>query len=217
MELRAENIAVERAGRILFSGLSFSAARGEALTLTGPNGAGKTTLLRTIAGFLTPAAGKIRLIGGPLEQDLAESCHFVGHANATKAALTVLENARFWAEYLGGDATLVEPSLGRFGLSALAHVPAGMLSAGQKRRLALARLLLAPRPVWLLDEPTVSLDAASTTILAEVVNAHVASGGIVIAATHIPLGLKAARELRLGGAASAFEWVGCGGVGLGGS
>ncbi len=201
LTLTAEGISVERGGRILFSGLSFSARSGEAITLTGPNGAGKTTLLRSVAGFCRLAAGTVRLQDEAGEREMGESCHFVTHSNALKAALTVAENARFWARYLGQDTATVGPALERFALQSLSHIPAGYLSAGQKRRLALSRLLLATRPVWLLDEPTVSLDTASTAILAGVVNDHVAGGGIVIAATHIPLGLASPRELRLGLAA----------------
>lgn len=199
LTLTVEDVAVERGGRMLFSGLSFVAASGEALTLTGPNGAGKTTLLRSLAGFCRLAAGRISLSEGASEREMVESCHFITHSNALKAGLTVAENAAFWARYLGQDTSTVAVALERFALKGLSHIPAGYLSAGQKRRLALSRLLLARRPVWLLDEPTVSLDAASTAILAGVVNGHVAEGGIVIAATHIPLGLASPRELRLGG------------------
>ncbi len=196
--LTAEDLAIERGGRVLFSGLSFSAGSGEAVTLTGPNGAGKTTLLRALAGFCRIAAGAVRLTDqSGSEREMAGSCHFVGHANALKSALTVSENATFWARYLGQDTARVKPALQRFALAELAHIPAGYLSAGQKRRLALSRLVLAERPLWLLDEPTVSLDAASTAMLARVVNEHVSAGGIVIAATHIPLGLASPRELRL--------------------
>lgn len=204
LELSAEGLAIERGGRVLFSGLSFRAPAGAALTLTGPNGAGKTTLLRVLAGFGRAKSGQIQLRDEAGDRALGEHCHFVGHANAIKPTLTVSENAGFWASYLGEDepgqhaARRAAAALGRFGLADLAHVPAGYLSAGQQRRLALARLLLARRPLWLLDEPTVSLDAASTAILADVMGAHLASGGIVIAATHVPLGLAGSAELRLG-------------------
>ncbi len=205
LALSVEDLAVERGGRVLLSGLSFMASAGEAVALTGANGAGKTSLLRVLAGFSRPHAGRIRLRDGADVQPIAESCHFVGHANAIKPALSVAENAAFWADYLGAGrqgvpaAQRAAAALDRFALGDLAHVPAGYLSAGQKRRLALARLLVAERPIWLLDEPTASLDAASSAIVAEVITAHVAGGGIVIAATHIALGVAAARELRLGG------------------
>lgn len=205
LELVASNLSVDRGGRAVLRGLSFTAQAGAALLLTGPNGAGKTTLIRTIAGFIKPSGGSLRLDGVGPDSDVAEHCHYVGHANAIKAGLTVIENARFWADYLGGmDSTNpAEAALERFGLLALADIPAGYLSAGQKRRLGLSRLLLASRPVWLLDEPTVSLDAASTAILAEIVDAHVAAGGIAIAATHLALGLTRTHELRLGTAVAA--------------
>jgi heme exporter protein A len=202
LALTVENLAVERGGRVLFSNLFFRTVAGEAMTLTGPNGAGKTTLLRALAGFCRLAAGSVVLAEAAGERDMAENCHFIGHTNAVKPALSVWENAVFWARYLGGDAAPVRPTLERFQLADLAHVPAGYLSAGQKRRLALARLLLAPRPLWLLDEPTVSLDTASTAILARAIDDHVAGGGIVLAATHIPLGVGRVRELRLGGRAA---------------
>lgn len=196
--LAVDRLAVERGGRRILSGLTFVIGRGEALVLTGPNGAGKSTLLKTIAGFLAPCEGHIRLEGGDNERALAEQAHYVGHANGLRASLTVAENARFWAHYLGGPADRVEPALERFGLGFLAAVPAGYLSAGQKRRLGLVRLLLAPRPVWLLDEPTASLDASSSGVLAKVVDEHIAAEGLALVATHLPLGLARSRELRLG-------------------
>jgi heme exporter protein A len=182
-------------------------ARGEALLLTGPNGAGKTTLLRALAGLLPPASGSIRVEGSGGDPDLLEACHYVGHRNGLKAALTVAENAAFWGAYLdpGHGQGLTEEvwsALERFGLAALADIPAGYLSAGQQRRLALTRLLVARRPVWLLDEPTVSLDAAAAALLAEVVADHLRAGGLAVAATHVELGLSGARELRLGAASA---------------
>ncbi|MCL4767810.1 MAG: heme ABC exporter ATP-binding protein CcmA [Hyphomicrobiaceae bacterium] len=199
--LTVERLAVERGGRRVLSELSFEVAAGEALLLTGPNGAGKTTLLRTIAGFLAPASGRIALAGSSGEQPIAERAHYVGHTNAVRPTLTVEENASFWARYLGGSDGRVRPALDRFGLASLAAIPTGYLSAGQKRRLALARLLLAQRPLWLLDEPSASLDASSTRVLAGVLDGHVAAGGLVVAATHLDLGLARSRELRLGFAA----------------
>jgi heme exporter protein A len=203
VHLIAENLTVERGERTILRGLSFTAAAGEALVLVGPNGAGKTTLLRTIAGFLRPADGTIRLDGGEGDQSVGEQSHFVGHANAIKANLTVAENVGFWAQYLGSKTDLeqrVDAALDHFAISDLAEFPAAYLSAGQKRRAGLARLLVAKRPLWLLDEPTVSLDAASTRLLSGAVNAHLEQGGLVIAATHLPLGFAKARELDLSGA-----------------
>jgi heme exporter protein A len=200
LQLVAENLVIERGGREIVSGTSFIVQRGEALILTGANGAGKTTLLRALAGFLPLVGGSIRIAGGDDEKTVAEQAHAIGHANAVKANLTVIENVLFWARFLAtgeGVAERTQTALQAFALTDLADFPASYLSAGQKRRLGLARLLAAPRLVWLLDEPTVSLDAASSARLAAVVNAHTSAGGMVIAATHLPLGLERARELRL--------------------
>lgn len=203
MKLIADMLSSVRGGRAVFSKLSFEVAGGEALLLTGPNGSGKTTLIRTIAGLLRPAAGQVRLEGGHPEHSLGEECHYVGHLNGVKSTLSVEENAKFWNRFLDGAHEAVETALATFGLSALRDIPAGYLSAGQKRRLGLARVLLARRPIWLLDEPTVSLDEASQAMVAGAVDAHVAAGGMVIAATHVPLGFGKSRELRLGGQAMA--------------
>ena len=201
--LIVSNLTVERGGRHVISELSFEVAAGEALLLTGPNGAGKTTLLKTVAGFISPAGGRVTLRGVSDDEATAEQIHYLGHLNGLRPTLTVEENARFWASYLGGTDADVSTALERFGLGSLATIPAGYLSAGQRRRLALARLLLAPRPLWLLDEPSSSLDAHSTEVLASVLDEHVAAGGLIIAATHLPLGLRQSRELRLGFAARA--------------
>lgn len=199
MKLVATNLSIVRGGRIVVGGLSLSLGAGQALVLTGPNGSGKTTLLRTIAGLMAPEAGEVVLEGGDQELSVGEQCHLIAHKDAVKSALTVQENVRFWARYLGGGEGAVEPALALLGLDALAEVPAGYLSAGQRRRLGLTRLLLAARPVWLLDEPTVSLDSASVAALSQIVRGHLASGGLVVAATHVPLGFgDAAAELRLG-------------------
>lgn len=207
MHLQASDLSLDRSSRRVLEALSFTVTAGEALVLTGPNGAGKTTLIRAIAGFLPLASGSITLEGGSKDHDIAEQSHFVGHRDGIKGALTVEENARFFADYLGSSLLSspqgegeqsVQAALERLGLAALADVPAAWLSAGQRRRLGLSRLLLAKRPLWLLDEPTVSLDAASVTTLAGMISQHLASGGIAVAATHIPLGLTNARELRLG-------------------
>lgn len=202
MPLVIDHLTVMRGERAIIRHLSLTIADGAALLLTGANGVGKTTLLRTIAGLLPPAAGSIHLnvhdTSTPeRDEHVAEHCHFIGHLNGIKPSLTVAENASFWAAYLGGAADRVAPALDQFRLSDLAAVPAGYLSAGQKRRLGLARLLLAPRPLWLLDEPAVSLDASSQRLLAAAIDGHTAAGGIVIAATHQPLGLARSREHRL--------------------
>jgi heme exporter protein A len=203
MKLIADTLSVMRGDRMVVTQLTFCVDGGEALVLTGPNGAGKTTLIRCIAGLLKPSAGQVRLEGGQPERTLGEECHYVGHLNGVKASLTVAENATFWSRYLGGALADIGPALATFGLDAARDLPAGYLSAGQRRRLALARLLLAARPVWLLDEPAVSLDTAAQRMLATVVDAHLATGGMVVAATHMPLGFARSRDLELGVAAMA--------------
>jgi heme exporter protein A len=204
MKLVGDKLSSVRGSRRLFADLSFEVSAGRALLITGPNGAGKTTLLRTIAGFLRPDAGRVALEQGPPDHTLSEQCHYVGHLNAVKATLTVAENAGFWSAFLGGARERVETVLATFGLAALRDIPAGYLSAGQKRRLGLARVLLAERPIWLLDEPSAALDEAGQRTLTDVVNAHLAAGGIVMAATHAPLAFAGSRELRLGGATAAL-------------
>lgn len=196
MQLLCEGLTLERGGRLVLQDLSFQVGAGEALLLTGPNGAGKTTLLRAVAGYLAPVAGSIRLEGGAAEREIAEQCHYIGHRDGVKGGLSVAENASFWARYLGGGEDVL-PALERLGIDRLAAIPAAYLSAGQRRRLGLVRLLLAERGLWLLDEPTVSLDAAGVQALADLVRTHLAAGGLVVAATHVALGFEAARELRL--------------------
>lgn len=198
MKIVVENLRLERGARAIVAGLSLTVASGEALLLTGANGAGKSTLLRALAGLFSPASGKIRLDGLDAESTVGEKCHFIGHHNGLKSSLTAAENLTFWSNYLGATGpSRVAAALGRLQLSSLETIPAAYLSTGQKRRLGLARLLVADRPIWLLDEPTVSLDQTSARLLADIINTHVASGGIAIAATHLPLGLTNTRELRL--------------------
>ena len=200
VQLIAEDLEIERGGRLVIDGLSFTVSAGETLVLSGANGAGKTTLLRTVAGYIRPSGGRIRLDGGDSELTISEQAHVVGHANAVKSSMTVFENAAFWSEYLSGraaDGREVEASLRHFGLDGLVEFPAAYLSAGQRRRLGLARLLLARRPVWLLDEPTVSLDVASSDRLVSAVNDHTRAGGLAIVATHLPLAFERARTLTI--------------------
>jgi heme exporter protein A len=203
MRLIGDKLSSVRGGRVLFAELSFAVAAGEALVVNGPNGSGKTSLLRTIAGLLPPAAGGVRIEGTTSDTPVREHCHYVGHRNAVKSALTVEENASFWAGYLGATGTAVTHALDTFGLSGLRDIPAGYLSAGQQRRLGLTRLLLGERPVWLLDEPTASLDDAAQAALLTAVNGHLRQGGIVVAATHVPLAFQQGRSLSLGSTAAA--------------
>ena len=200
MRLVGRGVGCVRGGRDVFRGLDFEACSGEALAVTGPNGSGKTSLLRMIAGLLTMAGGSIGLEGGERELTLPEQAHYLGHRDALKPALSVLENLSFWRDFLGGAAFDARQSLAAVGLDHAAQLPAAYLSAGQRRRLSLARLLAARRPVWLLDEPTSALDAAGQTMFAALMGDHLSRGGLIIAATHAPLGL-ATRELRIGGAA----------------
>ena len=206
MQLVAENLVLERGGRNVVDVLSLRLEPGAALVLTGPNGSGKSTLLRALAGYMRPAAGSVRITGAGEDREPSEVCHFVGHVDGIKTHLTAAENLTFWATYLGGPANVVarvEAALQEFALDALADIPAGYLSAGQKRRLALARLAAAERPLWLLDEPTVSLDAASVEVLVAAINAHLKAGGMAVIATHVPMALAPMQQIRLGRAATA--------------
>jgi heme exporter protein A len=207
MRLMGHDLSCIRGGREVFTGVNFSVAAGEALAVTGRNGAGKTTLLRLIAGLLEAAGGRLELSGGEADATLAEQAHYLGHRDALKPALSVRENLEFWYAFLGdrdastaSTASATTSALETVGLGALAGLPAAYLSAGQRRRLAIARLVAAPRPIWLLDEPTAALDAASQQRLAELMRSHLAGGGMIVAATHGPLGLEGAGELRLGAA-----------------
>jgi heme exporter protein A len=184
--LQAVGLAAFRGEKLVFRDIDFSVPAGGALLLTGPNGSGKSTLLRALAGLLRPAAGEVLWDG---------QVAYVGHQDAVKPALTAAENLRFAAAVGGGD---VGAALDAVGLQELADLPARMLSAGQRRRLALARLALTRAGLWLLDEPTLGLDAPSVERFGTMLAAHRARDGIVVAATHLPLPLAEAAELRLG-------------------
>jgi heme exporter protein A len=197
--LAALNISCQRGSKVLFEDLSFALAPGEGLLVTGPNGAGKTSLLRQIAGLLPLAAGRLSLEGPRPDVELPELCHYVGHLNGIKTSFTVRENLAFWADFLGENGGPLSPALAAFGLTPLADFPAGLLSAGQKRKLALSRLFAAPRPIWLLDEPQVSLDAPSLKLLDDAIKDHLDAGGIAVVASHTALKTKFAHKIALGG------------------
>lgn len=196
MRLVADNIACSRGGREVFARLSFSVAAGEALVVTGRNGAGKSSLLRLIAGLVRLSGGQLTLDGGA-DASIGEQAHYLGHQDAMKPALTVLENLAYWTDYFGGNAD-PKTALTAVGLGPLAGLPAAYLSAGQKRRLSIARLISVKRPVWLLDEPASALDATAQGMLAKIMRAHLRGRGLIIAASHGPIGLPRAKDLRLG-------------------
>lgn len=189
-----------RGERPVFSGVSFSLDRGGALVLAGPNGSGKSSLLRILCGLLRPAGGTLTWEGAPVEGDWPAHrgrLHYVGHLDAVKLTLTVAENLNHWARFRG--ATQAAPyALQALGIEDLADVPGRYLSAGQRRRLALARVLATPAPLWLLDEPTVTLDADSTSRVDAMIAAHRSDGGMVVAATHGEIALEGAQRLDLG-------------------
>ncbi len=181
MDLIVSDLTVARGGVPVLEGVSFVLASGKALVLRGPNGAGKTTLLRTVAGLQPPMGGTV----SGAEDRIA----YAAHADGIKQVLTVAENLKLWADVFGQSD--IAPALEAFNLKDLRDRAAGSLSAGQKRRLGLARLMVTGRPIWVLDEPTVSLDVASVALFADAVRAHLAAGGSALMATHIDLGLEA--------------------------
>jgi heme exporter protein A len=198
MKLVGQDVSCVRGGREVFASLHFTTDAGEALAVTGRNGTGKTSLLRLIAGLLSPAGGSIVIEGGEPELTVGEQAHYLGHRDALKPALSVRENLSFWADFLGGGPVHgIADCLGAVGLGHALDLPAAYLSAGQRRRLSLARLLAVHRPLWLLDEPTAALDAAGQNMFAGLMRDHLASGGLIVAATHGPLGIDA-REMRIG-------------------
>ena len=198
MDLRIENLRSARAGRTVFAGLSVNVAAGEALILAGPNGAGKSTLLRILAGLLQSQEGDAQFGDVSLRGDRREfqgQVLYTGHLDAVKPAFTVHETLGFWARIYGADPAGVDPAMEAMALGRLADHPVRTLSAGQRRRLGLARLALIDRPLWLLDEPTVSLDAESSARVAALARQRCETGGIVVAATHIDLAIPAAKTL----------------------
>jgi heme exporter protein A len=199
MRLIAENLGGERGGETVFSNIGFALDKGEALIVTGPNGSGKSTLLRIVAGLLPAAGGEVRVEDGCESfPTVASASHYLGHLNAMKTALSVEENLGFWRAYQGEAALSVEEALETVALGGLGHLPFGYLSTGQRRRASIAKLLVSHRPVWLLDEPTAGLDKASEDRFAGLMRDHLRDGGIVVAATHLPLGLAGAKVLGMG-------------------
>ncbi|HEX3937102.1 MAG TPA: heme ABC exporter ATP-binding protein CcmA [Xanthobacteraceae bacterium] len=196
MRLTAVDLACHRGGRDVFAGVSFAVASGEAMIVSGRNGAGKSSLLRMLVGLVRLTVGRLSLDGGDGELSIAEQAHYLGHQDALKGSLSVAENLRFWTGFFGGTGDVAGP-LDAVGLGGLAALPAATLSAGQRRRLSIARLIAAPRPIWLLDEPTSTLDAGAQDRLAELMSAHLVGGGLILAASHGPIGLIGPQELRL--------------------
>lgn len=213
MHLSAENLAAKRGEDLIFVNISFRLAAGEALVLTGRNGSGKSTLLRVVAGLLRQEEGRVDFVDsqGTSDRRPGEASHYLGHRNAMKNELTVADNLAFWKDFLGDDdggaGLSVEEAAEAVGLGGIVHLPFGYLSAGQQRRLAFAKLLVAYRPVWILDEPTAALDSSAAALFADLIGAHHKKGGIVLAATHQPLGLNNAAELQMTGFAGVSEGV----------
>jgi heme exporter protein A len=198
MRLKADGLACTRGGREVFDSVSFGLSSGEAMLVTGRNGAGKSSLLRMIAGLIRISSGRLELDGGGPDTPLSEQCHYLGHQDAMKPSLSVSENLRFWAAFLCGADLAIETALEAVDLRPLADLPAAYLSAGQRRRLSIARLVAVPRPIWLLDEPTSTLDSPSQRKLTDLMSGHLTGGGMIVAAAHGPIGLERARELKLG-------------------
>lgn len=203
MRLTADGLAARRGEDLIFKDVSFALETGESLVLTGRNGSGKSTLLRVVAGLLRPESGRVEWHSESAESGMraAEACHYLGHRNAMKAELSVTENLAFWKDFFGdvkgGHGLPVHEAAELVGLGSIVHLPFGYLSAGQQRRMAFAKLLVAYRPVWILDEPTAALDVNAEGVFTTLIKAHLAKGGILLAATHQPLGLENAKELRM--------------------
>lgn len=197
MQLRVSNLAAVRSGRPVFRGLSFALSAGEALAVVGPNGSGKSTLLRIIAELLPAEEGAITLDGGEEGEPIAERVHYLGHRDPLKPTLSPREALLFWQNLLGAPRLTPEDALARVNLAHATDLPSGFLSAGQRRRLSLARLLVSHRPLWLLDEPSAALDRVSSELFESLVQEHLHAGGLVMAATHLPFGFQT-RALDLG-------------------
>ncbi len=196
MKLTIENLSGERAGQIIFADVSFCLSKGEALIVTGANGSGKSTMLRVICGLLPARAGRV-ILSEKEAEPAHEFMHYVGHLNALKPALSINENLTFWQEFCGDPLLSPSEALEAVDLAGIGHLPAGYLSAGQKRRISIAKLLVSFKPVWVVDEPTAALDKASEEMFGRLVDDHLEKGGIAIAATHKPLGLRKSQTLNM--------------------
>ncbi|MFN3130324.1 heme ABC exporter ATP-binding protein CcmA [Roseibium sp.] len=213
MTLIAENLTIDRGGRRVFQNLSFTLSQGTALVVTGANGIGKSSLLRTLAGLVSLAGGTIHFDGGEDDRPAHEHAHYFGHQDAVKPALSVLENLEFWQSFtaptaaVGFSGVLRKPMevLELLGIGHTAHLPAAYLSAGQKRRLSLSRLLVTARPIWLMDEPTSALDKNSEALLLSLMNGHLEAGGLIVTATHTELALAKIQTLHLEAAQPAEQ------------
>jgi heme exporter protein A len=201
LHITAANISCQRGGVDVFSDLSFELKAGIFVALRGPNGAGKSSLLRLLAGLNEATAGKLSYSGEEAEIPLREQCHYIAHQDAIKSSLTVRENLSFWSQFFGAS-SMPRNIFDHFSLIELADVPAARLSAGQKRRLALTRLLLASRALWLLDEPTVGLDDRSMQSLMTLITKHRETGGIILASTHVDFSIKPNHTITLSAPAS---------------
>ena len=198
MRLIVSDLAAERGGEIIFSDLNFSVSGGQAMVVTGPNGSGKSTLLRIICELLPAAYGEVQLEIGAEMLKASSLIHYLGHQNAMKPALSVRENLDFWQKFHGEKALEIEDALEAVGLPDIDHLPFGYLSTGQKRRVSIAKLLMSDRPIWVVDEPTAGLDRASEKRFAELMGEKLEDGGIIVAATHIPLGLAQVMSVDIG-------------------
>jgi len=200
MKLVIKNLSGERSGQQIFTAVNFSLVPGQAMVVTGANGSGKSTLLRVIAGLLNPSAGSVSLNNSSPDEETPiahEHMHYLGHQNALKLPMSVGENLNFWRQFCGKPLLSINEALDKVGLPGIAHLPAAYLSAGQKRRVAIARLLVSYKPVWIVDEPTSALDKASEILFAKLVEGHLDTGGMVIAATHQSLGLKSGKARQI--------------------
>lgn len=208
--LKTKNLSAQKGERLLFENIEFELNAGQSMLLTGPNGSGKTTLLHLLSGAEKARSGNIDVFMAanpkqPRGDGVIGISHFITHQDALKKNLTVYENLRFWTDYMNGDSGRIDNALTTVGLDPMPHILAARLSAGQKKRLMLARLLTVSRPLWLLDEPSVSLDSEGQELLIKLMQEHISAGGIVIASSHIPLGIDATYVLELDGGRYMFD------------